>query len=201
MRFSAPNWTLRPPGDAKPVPAPAAPSSWRALGFVFHGHGGSFSTGNCPWKALCLSSCCCVLMMMMMMTTFISFSSSSSCSCPVAISFHLLPSPSLGFPTGVRWLYNLQWLFPEFHISPPSHEGISQLHEFTTFVIISGHFWGRAEVAGAGQWRGLVACPELGVVPARLPLSAARGLAESLCFHGFPLDLDKPGLMPEAGGR
>lgn len=71
------------------------------------------------------------------------------------------PSPSQDSPTGVRWLYNLQWLFSEFHISPPSHEGILQLHEITALVIISGCFWGRAEVAGAGQCRGFVACSEL----------------------------------------
>lgn len=111
------------------------------------------------------------------------------------------PSPPLDFPTGVRWLYNLQWLFSEFHISLPSHGGILQLHEITTFVIILGVSGGEQRWQGAGQWQGLVACPALGVVPARLPLSPARGLAQSLCFHGFPVDLDKPGHMPEAGGR
>lgn len=28
------------------------------------------------------------------------------------------PFPSLDFPTEVRWLYNLQWLLTELHISP-----------------------------------------------------------------------------------
>lgn len=66
------------------------------------------------------------------------------------------PFPSLDFPTEVRWLYNLQWLLTELHISP-SHEGILQLHEITFVIIHILVFSGTAEVAGAGQWLRLVA--------------------------------------------
>lgn len=90
-----------------------------------------------------------------MMMIFISFSSSFSCSCPVA-HFFSPPFPSLDFPTEVRWLYNLQWLLTELHISP-SHEGILQLHEITFVIIHILVFSGTAEVAGAGKWLRLVA--------------------------------------------
>ena len=36
--------------------------------------------------------------------------------------FFSAPFPSLDFLTEVQWLYNLQWLLTELHISPSSHE-------------------------------------------------------------------------------